>query len=153
MSNLEDLLVEFDEMGFEPTILCESPQEEVKSFRNRLQQALTELQAIKEAKPSEALKKLEGIEYVADILKVNHKIGSRDIANQEIKEMVDRLNYRIPIIKQALLKAEKLEKAWEIILGIIKNEEYGTQEELLKACEDVYGKGSKEFDLLKEMLV
>lgn len=80
-----------------------------------VKQALLELQYIKETKPSEALKELEGIEYVADVLKVNHKIGSRDIANQEIKEMVDRLNYRIPTIKQALIKAEKEHKALEII--------------------------------------
>ena len=75
----------------------------------------TYLQFINNANPSEALKELEGIEYVADVLKVNHKIGSRDIANQEIKEMVDRLNYRIPTIKQALIKYEKEHKALEII--------------------------------------
>ena len=80
-----------------------------------VKQALQRLEAIEKSKPSEALKELDGIEYVVDVLKVNHKIGSRDIANQEIKEMVDRLNYRIPTIKQALLNAEKYEK---IILGI-----------------------------------
>ena len=80
-----------------------------------VKQALQRLEAIEKSDPSEALKELDGIEYVVDVLKVNHKIGSRDIANQEIKEMVDRLNYRIPTIKQSLLKAEKDEK---IILGI-----------------------------------
>ena len=80
-----------------------------------VREELQRLEAIEKSDPSEALKELDGIEYVVDVLKVNHKIGSRDIANQEINEMVDRLNYRIPTIKQALLKAEKDEK---IILGI-----------------------------------
>ena len=87
----------------------------VRSYYDIVREALQRLEAIEKSEPSEALKELDGIEYVVDVLKVNHKIGSRDIANQEIKEMVDRLNYRIPTIKQALLKAEKDEK---IILGI-----------------------------------
>ena len=86
-----------------------------RSYYDIVREALQRLEAIEKSDPSEALKELDGIEYVVDVLKVNHKIGSRDIANQEIKEMVDRLNYRIPTIKQALLKAEKDEK---IILGI-----------------------------------
>ena len=86
-----------------------------RSYYDIVREALQRLEAIEKSEPSEALKELDGIEYVVDVLKVNHKIGSRDIANQEIKEMVDRLNYRIPTIKQALLKAEKYEK---IILGI-----------------------------------
>lgn len=90
-------------------------EREHRDFYSAVEKALKRLEAIENANPSEALKELEGIEYVADVLKVNHKIGSRDIANQEIKEMVDRLNYRIPTIKKALLNAEKEEK---IILGI-----------------------------------
>ena len=86
-----------------------------RSYYDIVREALQRLEAIEKSEPSEALKELDGIEYVVDVLKVNHKIGSRDIANQEIKEMVDRLNYRIPTIKQSLLKAEKDEK---IILGI-----------------------------------
>ena len=86
-----------------------------RSYYDIVREALQRLEAIEKSDPSEALKELDGIEYVVDVLKVNHKIGSRDIANQEIKEMVDRLNYRIPTIKQALLNAEKYEK---IILGI-----------------------------------
>ena len=86
-----------------------------RSYYDIVREELQRLEAIEKSEPSESLKELDGIEYVVDVLKVNHKIGSRDIANQEIKEMVDRLNYRIPTIKQALLKAEKYEK---IILGI-----------------------------------
>lgn len=72
-----------------------------------IKEKIQRLEAIDNSNPSEALKCLDGIEYVADVLKVNHKIGSRDIANQEIKEMAERLYYRIPTIKQALLKTEK----------------------------------------------
>jgi hypothetical protein len=100
---------------------------------NIIEQSLLELQAIKEANPSEALENLR-ICWAG---------------NQDMGEYISSTEYEH--IEQALLKAEKLEKAWEVILGIIKNEEYGTQEELLKACEDVYGKGSKEYGLLKEM--
>ena len=86
-----------------------------RSYYDIVREALQRLEAIEKTEPSEALKELDGIEYVVDVLKVNHKIGSRDIANQEIKEMVDRLNYRIPTIKQALIKYEKEHKALEII--------------------------------------
>ena len=116
----------------------------------KAEQALTELQAIKEAKPSEAMKCVDDIVIgLGKMLQLSNQ--AREIMGEkpvyvDINEIGD-----IKKLKQALLKAEKLEKAWETILGIIKNEEYGTQEELLQACEDVYGKGSKEFDLLKEM--
>ena len=40
---MEDLLIEFDEMGFEPTTLCDT-EKEVDSFRNRLHQALLKSQ-------------------------------------------------------------------------------------------------------------
>lgn len=88
-----------------------------------IKQALQRLEAIDNAKPSEALEMLKGVEYVADVLKVNHKIGSRDIANQEIKEMVDRLNYRIPTIKQALIKAQEQENIFSIIKKYLFNED------------------------------
>ena len=102
-----------------------------RSYYDIVREALQRLEAIEKSDPSEALKELDGIEYVVDVLKVNHKIGSRDIANQEIKEMVDRLNYRIPTIKQALLKAEKYEK---IILGI---EDYINRRIKVEPLEDV----------------
>jgi len=92
---LENLLIEFDEMGYEPTTLCENPQKEVANFRNRLKQALTELQAIKEAKPSEALEKLESIrEYSHSLTMVNYLVMNSDL----------------DIVKQALLKAQEQEK-------------------------------------------
>jgi hypothetical protein len=140
VSNLEDLLVEFDEMGFEPTTLCESPQEEVKSFRNRLQQALTELQAIKEANPSEALECL-------------HKVASK----VELADCDDYWEVRNAYAKveQALLKAEKLEKALEII----KNKDVDIR--VLNESDNVemYNEISlrphlieSEFEFIKEML-
>ena len=141
----EDLLIEFDEMGFEPTTLCENPQEEVKSFRNRLKQALTELQAIKNAKPSEALKSLEEIG--------NIRGGSFDF-NLTLKRQFPN---EYETIEQALLKAEKLEK----VLEIIKNKCVDIY--LLKSVSEVekYNKliglrgmelTQEEFNILKEML-
>ena len=44
---LEDLIIEFDEMGYEPTTLCENPQREIESFRNRLEQNIKALQLVK----------------------------------------------------------------------------------------------------------
>lgn len=61
-------------------------------------QALTELKAIKEAKPSEA------IECVEDL-----------IFNFSVDEYVDRYDKNLATIKQALLKAQELEKVLEII--------------------------------------
>ena len=89
----EDLLIEFDEMVFEPTTLCENPQAQVENFRNRLKQALNELKAIKEAKPSEAMECLEELRSNLGVI------------------YDDTLN----TIEQALLKAQELEKELEII--------------------------------------
>ena len=100
-----------------------------------IEKALLELQAIKEAKPSEALK----------CLKSEKKI---------------MWAYDYDIIKQALLKAEKLEKAWEIV----KEKEIDTfylrqcfkvkdsLEIYNNCCKVGYKLTQQEFDLLKEML-
>ena len=156
---MNDLIgdLEHYEQWFNNEEHCKDELKWLKGWSERVKKALTELQAIKEAKPSEAMKCLEGIEYVADVLKVNHKIGSRDCANQEIKEMVDRLNYRIPTIKSALLRAEKLEKAWKVI------KEKGVDVSDLKCCDSVeaynifigtieYQLTEEEFELIKEMI-
>ena len=37
---LEDLIIEFDEMGFEPSTLCPDIEEEINSFRRRLKKIL-----------------------------------------------------------------------------------------------------------------
>lgn len=39
---LEDLIIEFDEMGYEPTTLCENPQREVENFKRRLKEVLVQ---------------------------------------------------------------------------------------------------------------
>ena len=43
---LEDLIIEFDEMGFEPSTLCPDIEEEINSFRRRLKQILKELEEL-----------------------------------------------------------------------------------------------------------
>lgn len=40
-------------------------------------------------------------------LKVNHRIGSRDIANQELKEISNCIDNLIPHIREAVEKAKK----------------------------------------------
>lgn len=121
----------------------------VRSYYDIVREALQRLEAIEKSEPSEALKELDGIEYVVDVLKVNHKIGSRDIANQEIKEMVDRLNYRIPTIKQALLKAEKDEK---IILGIEDYLNLRIKEEPLGEARKAFIEIRNQLQVIKEVL-
>ena len=120
-----------------------------RSYYDIVREELQRLEAIEKSEPSEALKELDGIEYVVDVLKVNHKIGSRDIANQEIKEMVDRLNYRIPTIKQALLKAEKYEK---IILGIEDYLNLRIKVEPLGDVRKAFIEIRNQLNLLKEVL-
>lgn len=92
---IENLLIEFDEMGFEPTTLCDS-QREVDSFRNRLKQVLEYLKAIDNAKPSEAL------EAFRDILGILSAVSGCE---------VDMDSERIKIVNQALQRLEAIDNA------------------------------------------
>ena len=59
---------------------------------------------------SKGLEMLEILKQRNDTLKINHKIGSRDIANQEIKEITQCFdNYVIPVIEKDLERLEQLE--------------------------------------------
>ena len=79
-----------------------------------IQQALLELQSIKEANPSEALNGLESY--------INNIIFAKDLINQK-----QQLLTNITTIKQALLKAEKEHKALEIIKEHIKFDDRGIE--------------------------
>ena len=143
---LEYLLIEFDEMGFEPTTLCDT-KKEINSFRNRLKQVLDYLKAMDNSNPSEALECLE------EMAKYRIEYSEYLMPIKDINE------YKT--IKQALLKAQKQEKALEIIkkkavnvntlissiIGAIEplefyNEKVSTNLKLTK----------QEFELLKEVL-
>ena len=89
-------------------------------------------------------------------LKINHKIGSRDIANQEIKEITQCFdNYVIPVIEKELKALEIIKTKrvdipmfYEIVSTVDKmfaRDRYNqdTNEEILT---------QEEFDLLKEVL-
>ena len=93
------------------------------------------------------LEALDGIKYCSEMLKDNHRIGNRDSANQEIKEMVDRLNYRIPIIEKEL-------KALEIIKKKQVNLRYFSVGDLVlyNSLEHTIELTQEEFTLLKEVL-
>ena len=172
---LENLLIEFDEMGYEPTILCDT-KKEVESFRNRLKQVLDYLKSLDNVNPSEALRKLDdilnkvfdyGVQSVLDnlllrgyntknMLKQECLGKTLDYDLDEAKTKIINLN-DYPIIKQALLKAQEQEKVLEIVkkktvsifqLGCCKNvNEYNDLKfiEFEKLTQE-------EFDLLKEVL-
>ena len=60
---------------------------------------------------SKGLEMLEILKQRNGNLKINHKIGSRDIANQEIKEITQCFdNYVIPVIEKDLEALEILKK-------------------------------------------
>ena len=105
---------------------------------------------------SKGLEMLEIIKQRNDTLKINHKIGSRDIANQEIKEITQCFdNYVIPVIEKELKALEIIKTKrvdipmfYEIVSTVDKmfaRDRYNqdTNEEILT---------QEEFDLLKEVL-
>ena len=98
---IENLLIEFDEMGFEPTTLCDT-KKEIDSFRNRLKQVLDYLKAIDNANPSEALEELE--KYIFNEWKQNHVNFGCDYKLEA--ELNNQLN-NLKSIKQALLKSQQ----------------------------------------------
>ena len=134
---MENLLIEFDEMCFEPTTLCDN-QKEVDSFRNRLKQVLDYLKAIDNVKPSEALEDLKELHELA--------YGSKE-TSWKIDEI--RMSSHI---KQALLKSQEQEK----VLEIIKEKRVDCKSLIECSCVDEYndiwfdiGLTQEEFDLLK----
>lgn len=88
---LENLLIEFDEMNYEPTILCDTKRE-VESFGRRLKQVLDYLKAIENTNPSEALKCLRDLKVMC---------GTR-IELDKFPEY--------NIVEQALIKSQEQEK-------------------------------------------
>ena len=78
-----------------------------------LKQALTELQAIKEAKPSEALENI--IQAFEHTLEVSNK--ARLIFNEKPVSVDWNELSEIKILKQALLKAQEQEKVLEVVFG------------------------------------
>ena len=120
----------------------ESPQDETfDECCDVIEKALLELKAIKEAKPSKALECL-------------HKVASK----VELADCDDYWEVRNAYAKveQALLKAEKLEKAWEIVVK--KHVAIFWIKESKSVDDYNYGTGEamkltqQEFELLKEVL-
>ena len=105
---------------------------------------------------SKGLEMLEILKQRNGNLKINHKIGSRDIANQEIKEITQCFdNYVIPVIEKELKALEIIKTKrvdipmfYEIVSTVDKmfaRDRYNqdTNEEILT---------QEEFDLLKEVI-
>jgi len=102
---LENLLIEFDEMGYEPTTLCDT-EREVESFRRRLKQVLDDLKVIDNANSSEALERLE---------EIGKTIMFTDEETLESKTLKEIMPNHYKNIKQAIIKAQEQEKVLSII--------------------------------------
>lgn len=66
---LEDLIIEFDEMGFEPSTLCPDVEEEINSFRRRLKQILKELEELDKFKALLNKYEIKDIEALEELIK------------------------------------------------------------------------------------
>ena len=92
-----NLIIEFDELGFEPTTLCDT-KKEVDSFRNRLMKIRDYLKSIDNANSSEALKDLKDLRDY--LLRDRVNISSTKYYNT---------------IQQALIKAQEQEEVLNIL--------------------------------------
>lgn len=108
-----------------------------------IEKALLELKAIKESKPSKALEELENV------------IEEITISNADLRNTL-KVSVLIATIKQALLKAEKLEKVLEIIkekyVAIFWVKESKSVDEYNYGTGETMKLTQQEFDLLKEVL-
>jgi hypothetical protein len=66
---LEDLIIEFGEMGFEPSTLCPDIEEEINSFRRRLKQILKELEELDKFKALLNKYEIKDIEALEALIK------------------------------------------------------------------------------------
>lgn len=57
---------------------------------------------------------LEVLKNRNSALKINHKIGSRDIANQELQEINIAINLILPKLQEAIDKASKYDELTEV---------------------------------------
>ena len=93
-------------------------------------------------------KELEALETLKDML-----IGNG--CNNSINDYVDNL---ILPIKQTLINKSKKEQGYDILLSIlIDNWDFEEEKEMMiyttaKACEETFGKDSKELVVIKELL-
>lgn len=132
------------------------------------EQSLLELEAIKEAAPSEALECLDKLEECADGMKDLPMSNWSDLAENgaeldlKIMDWVETIKFELFKSKQALLKAQKLKKALDFFckhFELDKEAIDGEQHYWLKTknqdeeYENFYTPlTQQEFDLLKEVL-
>ena len=81
--NIDELLIEFDEMGFAPTTLCENPDEYACEWKNQL---VDEIESLKE---KESLTHFENISN--DTIISNLKNELKQLKQQAVKEFAERL--------------------------------------------------------------
>lgn len=80
---IEDLLIDFDEMGFAPTTLCENPDEYACEWKRQL---VAEIERLKE---KEALTHFENISN--DTIISNLKNELKQLKQQAVKEFAEKL--------------------------------------------------------------
>ena len=100
---------------------------------------------------SKSLEQVEIIKSRCITLKLNHKIGSRDIANQEVKDCVIAIEKCVNIIEKSL-KALEIIKEKEVQIGGL----YGI---IMCPTLEIYNSKNtnkltqEEFELVKEVLL
>lgn len=80
---IEDLLIDFDEMGFAPTTLCENPDEYACEWKKQL------VAEIERRKGKEALTHFENISN--DTIISNLKNELKQLKQQAVKEFAEKL--------------------------------------------------------------
>ena len=83
---LYDLLIEFDEMGFAPTTVCEDPEGYAKKWKDRVWEAVRTLEA-ENAALRERLEK--AVELREPRITVDHWGGLYEVVHDEVKTVVE----------------------------------------------------------------
>lgn len=139
-------------------IFSQDSFEKAQKCYDILEEALTELQAIKEAKPNEAMEDLDNIiRGFNETTTGMYGLGEVVVGNELEYCYKNELN----TIKATLQQAEKLEKAWEVVNNKEVNMIRFKAVVMLNGNANDYNKNEEykerhlteeEFDLLKEML-
>ena len=138
--------IHFGALGF----LNPSENEQILKDRDKVLNALSELQSIKDTNPSEALKDLEELGTYRIEYREPFELGFT-------KSMPFKNTIEFKIIKQALIKAQELEKVLSIIkkknvdVFRFKKLDFNTFNQLQKSCR-LPELTQEEYELLRRLL-
>ncbi len=142
--------IHFGALGF----LNPSENEQILKDRDKVLNTINELKAIKEANPTEALECLKNNSELFD------KIALENPKTYKNETFTEAYLFKANTIKieQALINKSKKEQGFDILLSILTdNLDFNEEKEMMiystaKACENTFGKDSKELILIKELL-